>query len=98
MAGELAQVDTPPAQVVRTVEQRWAAHADPGTAERWRGGQTLLHTDFAAHNILLGETRDWLIDWAWPTVGPSWVERSSAASTASAPETRGKRAPPPGRG
>lgn len=74
LAGELAQVDTPPAQVVRTVEQRWAAHADPGAAKRWRGGRTLLHTDFASHNVLLGEARDWLIDWAWPTVGPAWVD------------------------
>ncbi|WP_406502553.1 phosphotransferase family protein [Streptomyces sp. NBC_01602] len=74
LAGELAQVDTPPAQVVRTVEQRWSAHADPGAAERWRGGQALLHTDFASHNVLLGETRDWLIDWAWPTIGPAWVD------------------------
>ncbi|WP_371797375.1 hypothetical protein [Streptomyces sp. NBC_01718] len=59
---------------MRTVEQRWAAHAEPGAAERWRGGRTLLHTDFASHNVLLGETRDWLIDWAWPTVGPAWVD------------------------
>ncbi|WP_327424816.1 phosphotransferase [Streptomyces sp. NBC_01527] len=74
LAGELAQVETPPASVVRSVEQRWAAHADPGAAERWRAGRTLLHTDFASHNVLLGETRDWLIDWAWPTVGPAWVD------------------------
>ncbi|MDX2849296.1 aminoglycoside phosphotransferase [Streptomyces sp. PA03-3a] len=74
LASELAQIDTPPAAVVRNMGQRMSEYADPGAAERWSTGRTLLHTDFASHNVLLGEERDWLIDWAWPTVGPAWVD------------------------
>ncbi|MFD3456817.1 aminoglycoside phosphotransferase [Streptomyces sp. NPDC058691] len=74
LAGDLAQLDTPPASVVRNIGQRMSEFTDPDAAARWSTGRTLLHTDFAPHNVLLGEERDWLVDWAWPTVGPAWVD------------------------
>jgi RIO-like serine/threonine protein kinase len=34
----------------------------------------LLHTDFNPLNILLGPDRVWIIDWAWPTRGASFID------------------------
>ena len=37
-------------------------------------GDTLLHLDARADNILLTDNRVWLFDWAWACVGASWVD------------------------
>ncbi|QMU67087.1 aminoglycoside phosphotransferase [Streptacidiphilus sp. P02-A3a] len=37
------------------------------------GGEALLHTDVAPHNVLVDSTAH-LIDWAWPTRGPAWAD------------------------
>ena len=37
-------------------------------------GDTLLHLDVRADNILLAENRVWLFDWASACVGASWVD------------------------
>ncbi|MFI0717790.1 protein kinase [Streptomyces sp. NPDC021224] len=55
-------------------ETRWDAYvADAGDAA-WFRGDTLLHTDVNANNVLIGEQRTWLVDWAWPTRGAGFID------------------------
>jgi hypothetical protein len=39
------------------------------------GGETLVHTDVRADNVLVDEEGlAWLVDWNWPVVGASWLD------------------------
>ncbi|UGQ14010.1 aminoglycoside phosphotransferase [Yinghuangia sp. ASG 101] len=37
-------------------------------------GSTLLHRDPTASNFVVSEGRAHLVDWAWPSIGPAWVD------------------------
>jgi hypothetical protein len=37
-------------------------------------GDNLLHTDLHPLNILVGDRRAWVIDWAWSQTGAAWVD------------------------
>lgn len=62
-----------PAIPLKGVAQRWAPYTDP-TALHLLRGEHLLHTDMAPHNVLVDDHGAHLIDWAWPTRGPAWVD------------------------
>ncbi|MFI0895455.1 protein kinase [Streptomyces sp. NPDC020983] len=47
--------------------------ADAGDAG-WFRGDTLLHTDVNADNVLIGAQRAWLVDWSWPTRGAGFID------------------------
>jgi hypothetical protein len=69
---ELQQVTAPDLSEVKRAEQRWAGYADQGTADLF-AGRSLLHTDFAPHNVMI-DGRAHIIDWAWPTVGAAFID------------------------
>lgn len=58
---------------LKRVDERWAAYADPAVLPLL-DGEHLLHTDMAPHNIIVHDAHAHLIDWAWPTRGPAWVD------------------------
>lgn len=68
---ELSATRTPDVPLKR-VEDRWAAYASTDELSLL-AGDALLHTDIAPHNVLVND-RAHLIDWAWPTLGPAWVD------------------------
>lgn len=53
--------------------QRWHTWCDPEDENLFRGEQ-LVHTDPAATNFMVDDTRAWVIDWAWPVRGPAWID------------------------
>jgi hypothetical protein len=59
---------------IKQAEQRWAAYLDDDAARDLLAGDTLLHTDFNPLNILMGDGRAWIIDWAWPTRGAAFID------------------------
>ncbi|GAA0352972.1 hypothetical protein [Streptomyces blastmyceticus] len=37
-------------------------------------GDALLHTDINPDNLTVEEVGSWIIDWAWPTCGPAFID------------------------
>jgi hypothetical protein len=53
---------------------RWKTYVQhPDELEIFRGN-TLQHTDWIPHNVLISPERPYLIDWAWPTLGAPWTD------------------------
>jgi hypothetical protein len=65
----LQQVRCPDIEL-KQAEQRWAAYMD---SPEVLSGTCLLHTDWRPENLLMYH-RAYLIDWAWPTKGASWID------------------------
>lgn len=64
-----------PGLPVLPVERRWAPFAD-GADLRLLRGDTLVHMDLTAENILIGD-RVRVVDWAWPTLGAAWLDTAA---------------------
>jgi hypothetical protein len=58
---------------VKEATQRWSAYLEPDLVQ-WLAGRTLLHTDFNPLNILITPTTTWIVDWAWPTRGATFID------------------------
>ncbi|AYN40956.1 aminoglycoside phosphotransferase [Streptomyces dangxiongensis] len=63
-----------PAEVeLRTAVDRWGPYADEGAAELF-AGDVVLHTQWAADDVLIDGRHVRLVDWAWPTRGAGWID------------------------
>lgn len=72
-AAELGKIQCPDLPVKRA-EHRWREYvSNPGELELLTGDR-LLHTDFNPQNVLISCGRALLVDWAWPTRGPGWID------------------------
>lgn len=58
----------------KRAEDRWKSHVDDSEELEIFSGTTLQHTDWIPHNVLISPDRPYLIDWAWPTLGASWMD------------------------
>lgn len=71
----------------RHLDQLIALEADAPAAVE---GNTLLHTDIRADNLLLTDARVWFVDWPHATIGAAWVD-----SILLAPSVTMQGGPPP---
>ncbi|MFI1577078.1 aminoglycoside phosphotransferase [Embleya sp. NPDC020630] len=69
---EVARCPTP-ALALPTAWDRWGYWCDPAD-EPFLAGACLMHTDPAACNVLVDGDRARLVDWAWPALGPAWID------------------------
>lgn len=68
-----AQEITAPDFLYRPLAHRLGAYLE--TAEvPLLAGETVLHTDTNPHNLLVGDGRAWMVDWAMWAQGPAWVD------------------------
>jgi hypothetical protein len=64
-----------PTLPVLPVELRWKPFAEPD-ALALLSGNTLLHMDLTAENILIGDQVR-IVDWAWPSRGAAWLDTAA---------------------
>lgn len=62
-----------PPVVTKPVSSQWRAYA-PEDELAQMDGESLLHTDLNPANLVLGDQRAYLVDWAWASRGAPWVE------------------------
>ncbi|WKK23746.1 protein kinase [Streptomyces olivoreticuli] len=55
-------------------EDRWDAYVGSEEELVSLRGDALLHTDINPDNLTVGEVGSWIIDWAWPTRGPAFID------------------------
>ena len=55
-------------------EERWARYITDPALRSSVGGSSLCHTDFNPENVLISNGRAVLVDWAWATIGASWID------------------------
>jgi hypothetical protein len=73
MLDRLAAVPCPPVSMF-AAERRWGKMLDdPADAQRFAGA-SLLHTDWHQFNVLITNSRAWLIDWAWAARGAAFID------------------------
>jgi Phosphotransferase enzyme family len=70
----LATLWCPNLPQLKRAERRWAQHIDNTADLALLGGNTLLHTDYSPDNVLIDGPAARLIDWAWPTLGASFID------------------------
>ncbi|MFH9554677.1 hypothetical protein [Streptomyces sp. NPDC017435] len=71
---ELHSVTVPAGVDLKTAPQRWADYTMSTEDAGLFAGEILLHTDFAADNVLIDGERARIIDWAWPTRGAAFID------------------------
>lgn len=70
----LGQKTCPDLASVKEAGKRWASYLDDPADAALFAGDALLHTDYNPDNLLIADGRGYLIDWAWPTRGASWID------------------------
>lgn len=60
--------------IVPTAEQRWASYVFDPDLRRAVIGSKLCHADFNPDNVIISNGRAVLVDWAWATAGPAWLD------------------------
>jgi Ser/Thr protein kinase RdoA (MazF antagonist) len=77
LLNELGKIRRPPVPLM-AAERRWASYLDNEEDAKHFAGDNLLHTDFNPSNILITDTRAWMVDWAWATRGAGFIDPACA--------------------
>jgi hypothetical protein len=69
----LAEVP-PPNVELKTMPHRLRAYVDDPADLSWFAGNSLLHTEWNAHNVVMTDRGALLVDWAWASTGAPWID------------------------
>ncbi|MGW0332272.1 aminoglycoside phosphotransferase [Streptomyces sp. NPDC003011] len=70
----LASATPPPDLELKSMSQRMSAHVTHPDDAWFFEGNVLLHTDWKPDNVLIVGGRARLVDWAWASSGPAWID------------------------
>ncbi|GHE58331.1 hypothetical protein GCM10018785_29420 [Streptomyces longispororuber] len=73
LLSRLADVSCP-VEGLKLVEERLKAYVtDPGDVNYFSGA-SLVHTDLNNENVIVTDSRAYLVDWAWASRGAAWLD------------------------
>ncbi|MFC5218845.1 aminoglycoside phosphotransferase [Streptomyces coerulescens] len=69
----LADVPAPGVEL-KTMPHRLRTYVDDPADLSWFAGNSLLHTEWNPHNVLVTSNGAQLVDWAWASLGAAWID------------------------
>ncbi|MEU4090128.1 aminoglycoside phosphotransferase [Streptomyces aureus] len=71
--GQLARLRAPGVKL-KTMTDRFRKYVEGPAELKWFEGDSLLHTDWNPHNVLMTRSGAVLVDWAWASTGAAWID------------------------
>lgn len=70
---QLARVPAPGVEL-KAMEHRFRMYVDDPSDLSWFAGNSLLHTEWNPHNVLMAEASALFVDWGWASTGAAWID------------------------
>ncbi|CUW30622.1 hypothetical protein [Streptomyces reticuli] len=70
---QLADVSTPGVEL-KSMPHRLRSFVDDPTDLCWFVGNSLLHTEWNPHNVLMTPSGALFVDWGWASLGAAWID------------------------
>ncbi|MEU6593276.1 aminoglycoside phosphotransferase [Streptomyces sp. NPDC046881] len=75
MATMIRLADVPaPGFELKTMPHRLRTFVDDPAELSWFAGNSLLHTEWNPHNVLITDHGALLVDWGWASLGAAWID------------------------
>ncbi|MET8102730.1 aminoglycoside phosphotransferase [Streptomyces sp. NPDC005236] len=71
--GQLARLRAPGVEL-KTMTDRFRKYVESPAELKWFEGDSLLHTDWNPHNVIMTKAGAVLVDWAWASTGAAWID------------------------
>ncbi|MBL1087273.1 hypothetical protein JK359_35845 [Streptomyces actinomycinicus] len=81
----LADVPAPGFEL-KTMPHRLRTFVDDPQELSWFAGNSLLHTEWNPHNVLITGHGALLVDWGWASLGAAWIDRHCGRSASTRPQ------------
>lgn len=69
----LAEVPAPDVEL-KSMPHRLRTYVDDPADLSWFAGNSLLHTEWNPHNVLMTGSKAQFVDWGWASTGAAWIE------------------------
>jgi hypothetical protein len=69
----LAALPIPPLEL-KSMAHRLRTYVDDPADLTWFAGDSLLHTEWNPHNVLITSSGALLVDWGWASTGAPWID------------------------
>ncbi|WP_329303969.1 aminoglycoside phosphotransferase [Streptomyces sp. NBC_00659] len=70
---QLAELRAPGLDL-KTMTHRYRTYVDDPADLTWFEGDSLLHTEWNPHNVLITDAGALLVDWGWASTGAAWID------------------------
>ncbi|MFI0961360.1 aminoglycoside phosphotransferase [Streptomyces sp. NPDC021080] len=70
---QLAEIPTPDVEL-KEMTHRLRGYVDDHADLMWFEGNSLLHTEWNPHNVLITKAGALFVDWGWASTGAAWID------------------------